>query len=417
MVGRGHAGFSDNPAWFCEGPMRGINKLTPLKVNKLKATGRYADGLGLYLEIRRPGDNAWTFRYSFGGKRRQLGLGPVHSVSLAEARERAREARQCILDGHDPIEERRAAAQAAKVERLKVMTFREAALQLLATPKLQAFKNHKHRQQWRSTLEKYAFPVLGDLPLQGIDSAMVLKAVAPVAKRVPETGSRLRGRIERVFEWAKGINLFVGDNPARWDALKDHLPSRPKATHHKAMLYADVPAFMATLRERENLSARALEFTILTATRTQEAIGARWSEIDLDSATWTIPASRMKAKRDHRVPLSHRAVEILRSLSKAHRGRIFSLSNMAMLELLRGVAGNGYTVHGFRSTFSDWARDRTGYARDVIEMALAHTIKDKSEAAYRRGDALDKRRRLMAEWARYCESVAGAADNVTPLRA
>jgi integrase len=396
--------------------MRGINKLTPLKVNKLKATGRYADGLGLYLEIRRPGDKAWAFRYTFGGKRRQLGLGPIHSVSLAEARERAREARQCILDGHDPIEERRATAQAAKVERLKLMTFREAALKLLATPKLQAFKNHKHRQQWRSTLERYAFQVLGNLPLQSIDSALVLRVVAPVMARVPETGSRLRGRIERVFEWAKGINLFVGDNPARLDALKDHLPSRPKVEHHKAMPYTDLPPLMASLRERDSLSARALEFAVLTAARTNEVIGAKWSEINLEDNVWVIPAARMKAKRDHRVPLSDRAVEILRELSrKSHR--VFRLSNMAMLELVRGMVGNGYTVHGFRSTFSDWCRDRTNYARDVIEMALAHSIKDKSEAAYRRGDALDKRRRLMVEWSRYCAEAPkdASANNVTAL--
>jgi integrase len=205
------------------------------------------------------------------------------------------------------------------------------------------------------------------------------------------------------------LGLFEGPNPADWDRLKDHLPAKPKVEHHAAMPYADVPAFMRTLRVRDSVSASALEFTVLTACRTQESIGARWSEIDIDSATWVIPASRMKAKRDHRVPLSTRAVEILRSMPRVGESVFVNgggkpLSNMAMAELLKGMDANGFTVHGFRSSFSDWARDRTGYPRDVIEMVLAHTIKDKSEAAYRRGDALDKRRRLMAEWARYLEA-------------
>jgi integrase len=403
-----------------------VNKLTPLRVNSLKAPGKYAAGLGLYIVIRRPGDKAWAFRYMVNGRARQLGLGPLHTVSLAEARNRAREARQLILDGRDPIEVRHEARAAAKIERLKTMTFRQAANDFLQTAKIESFKNDKHRKQWRSTLEQYAFPVLGDLPLQSIDTALVLKALMPVLRRAPETGARLRGRIERVIDWAKPLGLFVGDNPAKRELLKDHLPMKPITEHHKAMPYADLPAFVSGVRNRNSTSARALEFCILTATRTSEVIGARWSEIDLDAAVWSIPAARMKAKRDHRVPLSHRAVEILRELlrqaGKIKNGQpslIFPLSNMAMLELLRGMAGNGYTVHGFRSAFSDWARDRTGYARDVIEMALAHTIKDKSEAAYRRGDALDKRRRLMGEWSRFCETVIDAVDhdNVRALRA
>ena len=395
--------------------MRGINKLTPRKIAATHKPGRYADGLGLYLEIRRAGNKSWSFRYMVAGRARELGLGPLHSVSLAEARNRARDARQLLLDGKDPIAVKREATASAKIERLKTMTFRQAALEFLRTSKVQAFKNDKHRKQWASTLESYAFPTLGDLPLQAIDTALVLKTLLPVWKRTPETGSRLRGRIERVIDWAKPLGLFQGDNPAQWDLLKDHVPARAKPEHHKALPYADLSAFMVDLRERNSISARCLEFTILTGVRTSEAIGAQWSEIDLDAATWTIPASRMKAKRDHRVPLSDRAVEILREIPKAKRqkeqGFIFvgnggskPLSNMAMLELLRGMAGNGYTVHGFRSTFSDWARDRTSYPRDVIEMALAHAVKDKSEAAYRRGDALEKRRRLMAEWARYCET-------------
>jgi integrase len=307
-----------------------------------------------------------------------------------------------------------------KVEQLKSMSFKQAALDFLATSKVEAFKNDKHRKQWRSTLQSYAFPVIGDLPLQSIDTALVLKTLLPVWKRTPETGSRLRGRIERVIDWAKPLGLFEGDNPAQLRLLKDHLPAKAKAEHHKAMPYADLPRFMQELRGRDSMSARCLEFTILTAVRTSEAIGARWSELDLNAVVWTVPAARMKAKRDHRVPLSHRAVEILCSLSESgshHAERVFNLSNMAMLELLRGMEGNGYTVHGFRNSFSDWARDRTAYPRDVVEQCLAHAIRDKSEAAYRRGDALDKRRRLMSEWARYLAAPVGTGENVRPLRA
>jgi integrase len=392
------------------------DKLSALKVQTAKKPGRYADGGGLYLFIPRPGYKLWTFRYQLNGKPREMSLGPVADVGLAEARDLAAHARRLTRDGKDPIEVRRETIAEHRVEQLKTVTFRQAALDFLATSKVEAFKSDKHRKQWRSTLQQYAFPVIGDLPLQSIDTALVLKTLLPVWKRTPETGSRLRGRIERVIDWAKPLGLFEGDNPAQLRLLKDHLPAKGKAEHHKAMPYADLPSFMKALRGRDSMSARCLEFTILTAVRTSEAIGARWSELDLDAAVWTIPATRMKAKRDHRVALSHRAVDILRSMSR-NGERVFSLSNMAILELLRGMAGNGVTVHGFRSTFSDWARDRTGYARDVIEMALAHAIQDKSEAAYRRGDAIDKRRRLMAEWARYCETVVGVTDNVRSLRA
>jgi integrase len=394
-----------------------INQLSTLKIaSLLKRPGRYGDGLNLYLHVRRPGSANWVFRYQIDGKPRWLGLGPDHSVSLAEARVRAREARQCIIDGRDPLDTKRSALAERKAEQLKTVTFAEAVSQFLATAKVESFKNDKHRKQWRSTLES-VFPTIGALPLNSIDTAVILSALLPIWKRTPETGSRLRGRIARVFDWAKALDLYQGENPASWDRLKDCLPAKPKVEHHKAMPYADVPAFMARLRERDSVSARALELTILTAVRTQEAIGARWSEIDIDAATWTIPASRMKAKRDHRVPLSHRAVEILRNMPRvgAHvfiNGGGKPLSNMAMSELLKGMDGNSFTVHGFRSSFSDWARDRTGYPRDVIEMALAHTIKDKAEAAYRRGDALDKRRRLMAEWARYLEAPATASATI-----
>jgi integrase len=385
--------------------------LTALQVSNAKRAGRYADGGGLYLNVSNTGSKSWLFRYKRDGKGHWMGLGSIETYSLAEARERARWARQLIGGQRDPIAEKRAAQAALTVSQLKAMTFKEAALNFLATDKIEGLKNDKARQQWRSTLEQYAFPVIGDLPLQSIDSALVLQALLPVWKRIPETGSRLRGRIERVFGWAMPLKLYDGPNPASREVLKDHLPAKAKAKHHQAVPYAELPAFMVDLKAREGMSAKALEFTILTAVRTNETIGAQWSEFDLDAAVWTIPAARMKAKRDHRVPLCKRAVAILRLAQKVPesgtKGAVFinggglPLSNMAMLELLRGMAP-GTTVHGFRSSFSDWARDKTAYPRDVIEMALAHTIKDKSEAAYRRGDALDKRRALMDEWASYC---------------
>jgi integrase len=340
-----------------------------------------------------------------------MGLGPLHTVSLQEARIRAREARQLLVDGKDPLTVKEEAMAASRLYAAKTKTFKQAALEFLKTSKVQSFKNEKHRKQWTSTLETYAFPVIGDIPLTKIDTALVLDTVMPVWERTPETGSRLRGRIERFFDWAKPLKLYEGENPAQWRLLKDHLPRKHKAEHHHAMPITEIGGFMEKLREKASISAKALEFTILTAVRTNETIGAKWEEFDLAR---TIPAGRMKASREHRVPLSDRALEILASLPRNGSSLVFPLSNMAMLELLKGMNGNGYTVHGFRSTFSDWARDYTSYPRDVIEMALAHAIKDKSEAAYRRGDALEKRARLMSEWARFCETPIVTA-SVTPI--
>ncbi len=281
--------------------MREVNKLSPLKIAIIKKPGRYADGLGLYLEVHQTGSRYWVFRYKVAGHGRYLGLGPLHSVTLAEARERAREARQAILDGHDPIADRRQVEATTKIAKLRTMTFKEAALQFLGTTKIESLKSDKHRAQWRSTLEQYAFPVFGSLPLQQIDSAIVLKALLPVWKRTPETGTRLRSRIERVIAWAMPLGLFTGNNPASRDALKDHLPAKPKAKHHAALAYENLPAFMVKLADRDSVSAACLQFTILTAARTQEAIGARWDEIDLKAKVWVIAAERMKAKRAHRV--------------------------------------------------------------------------------------------------------------------
>ena len=399
------------------------NKLSARTIETLKS-GKKGDGGGLFLAVIRPGYKVWTFRYQINLRQREMGLGPVSDVSLTEAREEAIRLRAMVRAGRDPIDEKNAAAAAKQAQELRTVTFKQAAEQFLATERVEQFKSDVHRKQWRSTLEQYAFPAIGNLPLEAIDSAIILQALLPVFKRVPETGSRVRGRIERVFAWAKAHKLFSGENPASRDVLKDALPAKPKAKHHDAMPYADLPAFLGLLRERESVSARCLEFTILTAARTGEAIGARWSEFDLDARVWTIPASRMKAKKEHRVPLSDRAVEILsKDAPGSNSDFVFingggkPLSNMAMLELLRGMAGNGFTVHGFRSAFMDWAHERTGFEKHAIDMALAHVIGDKVEAAYRRGDLFEKRQRLMTEWANYLAHGETGTGNVVAIRA
>jgi integrase len=343
------------------------------------------------------------------GRARQMGLGALHTVSLAEARERAKQARQLLLDGTDPIEAKRAQRDAQKAATAENILFTDAVRRFLEVHESN-WKNAKHRQQWANTLRDYAKP-LHDRPISAIDGAQITEALAPIWTRKPETARRVKQRIERVCQWVRdGMPL-----PA-------HGASK-RVRHHPALPFAELPVLMADLRERDSISAHALEFTILTAARTSEAIGAKWAEIDLESAVWSIPAERMKGAKEHEVPLSKRAVAILEALPRERGGYLFPgarakapLSNMAMLELLRGMRGDGLTVHGFRSTFRDWAGDQTAFAREVIEHALAHRIKDKAEASYRRSAALEKRRKLMEAWARYCQSTPmKASDNVVAL--
>jgi integrase len=410
--------------------------LTAIQVTSIKKPGFHRDGLtvGLYLQVA-PSTHgvtrSWAYRYNspLTGKLRWLGLGSVGVLSLADARKLAQDYRRIVkVERRDPVDERRATKEAAVVAKLHAMTFKDAALQFLGTAKIENLKSDKHRAQWRSTLEQYAFPVFGNLPLQQIDSAIVLKAILPVLKRTPETGTRVRGRIERVFEWAKPLGLFKGDNPASRAALKDHLPAKRKAKHHPALAYAELPAFMAALDEREGVSARALEFLILTAMRVGEVTGAKWKEIDFGAKVWVVPAERMKASREHRVPLSDRAVALLQALPRKTEfifvnGDSLPLSNMAMPKLLEGMKvqsttpGKLATVHGFRSTFRTWADERTAYDHHTKETALAHvTHQTKVEQAYNRSDAFDKRRRLMTEWARFASTTAVTAE-VVSLRA
>lgn len=406
--------------------------LTVKRVERLTKPGRYGDGRGLYLQVTTSGVRSWILRYERGGsngnkgRERWMGLGPLHTVGLAEARERALKARQQLLDGIDPLEARHAELAARALDAAKALSFEEAAKQYFAQH-AKKWKNAKHRAQFMSTLEMYVFPKIGKVSVGAIDTGLVLKAIEPIWESKTETANRVRGRIESVLDWATVRNLRSGDNPARWRGhLSEVLPARTqiaKPQHHPALSFSELPEFVAALREREGVAARALEFTILTAARTGEAIGARWEEINLREKIWTVPAGRIKGGREHRVPLSERAMEILRALPREAKNpfvfigpRKGGLSNMAMATVLTRMGRDNITVHGFRSTFRDWAAEQTNYPNHVVEMALAHVIGDKVEAAYRRGDLFEKRQRLMAEWARYGETKPTKARGIQVVR-
>ncbi len=388
-----------------------MNKLTAVAVTNMTKPGRYADGNGLYLQIAKGGTKSWLFRYMRAGKARQMGLGPVHIVPLARARAKAMECQRGLLEGIDPLDARHARLVQTRIEAARGITFRECGEKHIAAHEA-GWRNSKHRDQWKNTLATYVYPVIGDLPADGIDTGLVLKILEPIWTTKAETAGRVRGRIEAILDWATARGYRTGENPARWRGHLDKLfPARTKIAkvrHHPAMSYAELPGFMAELRDRSGISARALEFAILTAARTGEVIGAQWSEIDLGVRIWTVPAERMKAGREHRVPLSDRAVELLSRLPREDEwvfpgGRAGKpLSNMALLEVMRGMRPDDeFVPHGFRSTFRDWASERTSFPHEVCEMALAHAIPNKVESAYRRGDLFEKRRRLMAEWAKY----------------
>ncbi len=353
-----------------------------------------------------------------------MGLGSLSTVSLAEARQAAQQCRQILLDGRDPIEQRKFEFDQRRIQTIRQVTFKECAESYIATHQA-AWRNPKHRAQWSSTLATYAFPVLGELTISVIDTPAVLKCLEPIWNRKPETAKRLRGRIESVLDSAAARGFRSSENPARWRGHLDKLlpaPSKVRVVkHHSALPYVELPQFMSKLRSRDEIAARALELTVLTALRTSEVLGARWSEIDLASKVWIVPRERMKAGREHRVPLSKRALEVIGS----SRGKQFvfpsssdrPLSNMAMLKTLQRMGHGDITVHGFRSTFRDWAAETTVHSNHVVEMALAHIVGDKVEAAYRRGDLFLKRRRLMDEWARYCERpVASSAEIIVIYR-
>jgi len=390
---------------------RTLNRLKSKQVESL-GPGRHADGGGLYLDRDEHGRSRWVFMWARNGKRREMGLGPAHKdgVSLAKAREAAAIARDVLSKGGNPIEAR----DAAKREPIPVPTFGEAADELVKSLGPQ-WRNEKHRSQWSMTLKVYAKP-LRDLAVDKIDTEAVLRVLKPLWQVKPETASRLRGRIERVLDAAKAKGHRSGENPARWRGHLDHLlPKRQRLTrgHHEALAHEELPNFITELRRREGVAALALEFLILTAARSGEVRGARWSEVDFGSKVWTVPASRMKAGREHRVPLSARAIEILEALQplaaadQSGQPHIFPgpsagvpLSVNAFGALLKRMKAS-VTAHGFRSSFRDWAGEVSTFPREVAEAALAHVVGDATERAYRRGDALEKRRKLMDAWAGY----------------
>lgn len=383
---------------------RARSRLTARTVATVREPGRYADGGGLYLVVDAV-SRRWVFRYTIDKKTRDMGLGSARDVTLAEAREMADEARRLVQRREDPLEARRSTR--------RVRTFRECAEAYLAA-KERTFRNAKHRQQWHNTLLDLAAS-LGPMPVDKVATEHVLQVLSPIWTKTPETASRLRGRIERVLDAAKAAGERSGENPARWRGHLAHLlPQAPRSRrHHAALPVADAPAFLARLRQRDSVSARALEWTILTASRTSETLLARWSELQGD--VWVVPADRMKARREHRVPLTARCLDIADEMRRLDSAWLFPgeregrpLSQMAMLMLLRDMAP-GLTVHGFRSTFRDWAGDRTHFDREVIEAALAHRIGNRTEQAYRREDALDKRRRLMVAWAGFLDAGADGA--------
>ena len=383
------------------------------------------DGAGLYLQLMRgvSGDainRSWIYKYELHGKRREMGLGSLRDFSLAEARQRHRALRQQVSDGIDPLAARRQRNAEHAAEGAKAMTFR-ACFEACLTSHADGWKNAEHRRQWRTSIEQDVLPVIGDLAVDDIGTPHFIQVLEPIWKTKPETASRTRGRIERVLAWATVRGFRSGDNPARWRGhLQEMFPAVgkiAKVNHHEAMPYVEVSAFMSKLRECDHIAARALEFTILCAARTGETLGAMWDEIDPTTKTWTVPHSRMKNGKEHKVPLSNRALEILQGLP--HRSaRIFDIGEVAMLQMLREVnGGKGPTVHGFRSSFRDWCSERTSYPPAVAEQALAHAVGSKVERAYSRSDLFQKRARLMNEWATWCSRPAVTGATVVALKA
>ena len=398
---------------------RRLNRLTAIEVKGIDQKGMHHDGGGLYLQVSAAGTKSWIYRFTLDGRAREMGLGPLNAISLAEARKRAAECRRMRHDGIDPIEARGAQRDQKRLEGARSMTFDVCAEAYIEAHKA-SWKNGKHAEQWRGSLRNYASPVFGSSPVQAIDLALVMKALDPIWQTKSETASRLRGRIESVLDWATVRGYRKGENPARWRSHLDKLlPTRAKiqkVKHYPALPYPEIGAFMEALRGQEGVAARALEFLILTAARTGEIIGARWDEVDLKAKVWVVPGARMKAGREHRVPLSGPALATVKKMNEIRESDFVfpggrkgkALSNMAMLALLKRIGRDDLTSHGFRSTFRDWAAERTTFPREVVEMALAHTIESKVEAAYRRGDLFQKRRQLMEAWARFSEIRATA---------
>jgi integrase len=401
-----------------------IEKLSPLAVNKATKPGYFGDGAGLWLQVSPTGSKSWIFRFTISGKQREMGLGALHTVTLSEARARAKECRLLMLDGKDPLDTRKATRLAEALERAKMMTFDQCAAAYIAAHR-SGWKNAKHANQWENTIATYASPVFGSMPVAAVDTSLVVKVLSPMWQIKTETATRLRGRIESILGWATTSEFRAGDNPARWRGHLENLLAPPnktaKVVHHPALPWQEMGEFMAALRQREGTAARAVEFAILTATRSGEVRGATWAEID--AGLWVIPGERMKMGKEHRVPLSKVALALLERVPRtgdllfpgATRGK--GLSDMSLTAVLRRMERHDITVHGFRSTFRDWCAESVAnsFPREVCEHALAHSLPDKIEAAYRRGDLIEKRTLLMRAWADYCGVIPQAA-TVTPIR-
>jgi integrase len=394
-----------------------VNQLTATKVQKVRAPGIYPDGAGLYLQVTGEAAKSWVLRYTLRGKAREMGLGSLRKVSLADARRKAAECHKLLDDHIDPIEHRTQTRAAAALANAKSITFKEASARYIAM-RSKGLKNAKHAAQWGTTIATYAEPILGKLLVRDVNVGHVHRVLEPIWTIKPETAGRVRGRIEKILGWAKVNNYREGENPARWrdnlDQLLPKLSEVRKVKHHPALPYAELPAFMEKLRQEEGTAARALEFAILTAARTEEVILAGPNEINKREKLWTAPADHMKLKRDHLVPLCDHAIQLLDEASESYLFPSPShpnkhLSNMAMLMVLDRLGYGHVTVHGFRSTFKDWTRDRTRFENYVSEAALAHASGDKIEAAYARSAVLDKRRKLMDAWAAFCASPSSDA--------
>jgi integrase len=403
--------------------------LTARSVATERKRGTHGDGGGLYLQISRGGARSWIYRFQLAGTRRFMGLGSADLVGLAEAREVAHAARRLVAAGRDPIDARQSERAAAQLEAAKAMSFRECAERYIAAHRA-GWRNAKHAAQWPSTLEAYAFPIMGALPVQTVDVGLIMQVLEPMWTTRTETASRVRRRIESVLDWAAARGFRPAtDNPARWRGhLENLLPAPRKVArveHHAALPYAEASVFMVELRQRGGTAARALEFVILTAARAGEVLGARWSEIDMAKRLWTIPAERMKAGKEHRVPLSEAAFAIVKAMAAARSSEfVFGgggagrrLSHTALQQLLRRMRRSDVTTHGFRSTFRDWAAERTSYPAEVAEMALAHAVANAVEAAYRRGDMFQKRRQLADAWAKFINAPSVIAGQVVSIRA
>ncbi|PKO79361.1 MAG: integrase [Betaproteobacteria bacterium HGW-Betaproteobacteria-13] len=405
------------------------HKLTPAGVERQRIAGLYGDGAGLWLKVTPGGSKSWILRYASAGRERWAGLGPYPDVGLADARELASDYRKKVRAGIDPLDEKHEQDAATRAARAKSVTFDWCAQQYIDAHKA-GWKNPKHVDQWRNTLATYASPTIGKLDVAKIDTAHVMKVLQEddLWTTKAETASRLRGRIESVLGWATTRNFRSGENPARWrghlENLLPHKSKIQKVKHHAALPWPEASTFMADLRKQAGVGARALEFAILTAARSGEVRGMTWGEVDLTAGVWIVPADRMKAGNEHRVPLTQQAIKVLEAIrieNPKATDLVFPgirsgkpLSDMTLGAVLKRMNRPDLTAHGFRSTFRDWAAEATDYPRDMAEMALAHTVSDKVEAAYRRGDMFEKRRKMMADWAAHCEKTKDTGEEVSP---